>query len=164
MKQSSHKRSHAVFAVGAIVVISALISVIYWQSLPNHRQDVHSDSSVLGTATEANRYTLTASDLSVGSTDPNSQTKHVSLKVVINNIGNETLQIAPGLQMQLSDTTGAISYATAKYLSADKTVGGPVPGSSSSVMNVDFEIGGNAQPKQFIFQPDLKSKPLTIGL
>lgn len=164
MNQPIQKRLRMTAVLLSVVGLSLLLSMLYWRNMPDHRQLAGRHANVLGKMSVANQFSVSATNLRIGGVDPIAQTKRVSITVTVNNVSNNTIQIAPGMQMQLTDTNGSTTFATAKYLSAGQTIGGPVPSGSSSVLSVDFEIAAAAQPKEFVFQQDLATKALVVEL
>ena len=74
------------------------------------------------------------------------------------------MQIAPGLQFFVTDHTGRRYPATAAYLPAGATVGGPLDSGQSRLETIDFELDAQANPDHVSFELDSSSEPVVVGL
>lgn len=90
--------------------------------------------------------------------------KRASINVSVANLGNEVLQVSPGMQMTLITDSGKPYSVTAKYLSENEVIGGPVETGDTKTMIVDYEIPSSETPDKLIYQKDLATPQTEVKL
>jgi hypothetical protein len=119
--------------------------------------------AVLGSASDVGLSVKTG-EVQTYIADPISQLKRTSIPLTITNNSGKILQISPGLQMQLIDSSGASYPMTAKYLSSGSVIGGPLASAKTWVSAIDFDLPSGSTAAKLIYQPDGSNLPLAIGL
>lgn len=97
-------------------------------------------------------------------TRPDPAGSRLTVNVTTENLTGATLQISPGLQMHLRDSSGALHPFTAAYLPAGVTVGGPLSPGTSRTENLDFDVPTNAIPEALVLELNAAATPLTVGM
>jgi hypothetical protein len=90
--------------------------------------------------------------------------QRLSLTVNLTNHSQSLQQVSPGLQMFVTDSAGRRVSATAQYVPAGVTVGGPLNPGVSRVETIDFELEAGVKPQTFRFEPDGAAPALEVKL
>jgi hypothetical protein len=91
-------------------------------------------------------------------------TERVTTTVRVHNITNTTLQLSPGLQFNLIDTSGGSHPYTAAYVSPETTIGGPLAAGKTTTLTLDFDLAPSESARYIEFQADAGSQQVQVGL
>ncbi|HET6925188.1 MAG TPA: hypothetical protein VFH39_05150 [Candidatus Saccharimonadales bacterium] len=166
----TERQRHWAAALSVIAFLS-LIPVAFdtTPAVPPHKPAPQSGitpgrHAVLGDSALRQQYGIKVISLNIGQTDQDSQNRHVTVTVSITNLSDQSMQVSPGLEMNLRTSDGSLYPMTAEYLPAGTVVGGPVAAKETRAMDVDFKLPASAVPAAFVFQPDAASPATEVGL
>lgn len=147
-----------------VVVLLAVLGVgSLWHDRPGPPHTVGQlPPKVLGLESTTQDYKLAISQRRFSATTNNAQ--RLSLRISLTNTGQQTLQIAPGLQMTVLTARGAHLPVTARYLQPDQIIGGPLPSGKTMLQDVDFDVPNGEQPVSLHFQLDAAAPITEVSL
>jgi len=157
----NHNKKLGLIAIG-IVILAGL--AINGPHIFDSRPKSSNDTAVLGASISNKNVDFKVNSFNIYPTTETTQVKRVSINVTITNKSTEDLQISPGLQMELIDSTGTVHPYTADYLPTGYIAGGPLRSGETWVQSVDFNLSADQKPTTFVYQPDASSGVIKVGL
>jgi hypothetical protein len=166
------KNKANIFGAGMGILTIAVVYGVLANSALNEKfaKSVAVNNGVLGVNNMTNSpvitnnpYEIEATDIVISNHSEATQTNRASLKVVIKNNTDTTLELSPGLHIHLIDTDGTFYSYTAEFLTENVTIGGSVLSGQSMDLALDFVIPKNSIPAKLELAVDAQN-PYRISL
>lgn len=140
--------------LGLLVIGALLVSL---RQDPSYQRAGQTAPAVLSAQSSTSPFTVVTGSPTIQGT-PVATTRRYSIPVTVTNIGNQLLQIAPGLQMFIADATGNMIPATAEYIDPALQIGGTVTPGGIQSQTIDFSMPADFHPTSFIFDYDAQNR------
>jgi Domain of unknown function (DUF4352) len=79
-------------------------------------------------------------------------TQKLTVNLTVSNNGSVIFLFSPGLDIKVKDAHGNVYEPTAKFLSPETVIGGPINSGKSSTLDVDFEVPNQNTALSLVFR------------